>query len=151
TPSNTPPSLVLPASPVVGEATSPAGAAITYAVSASDAEDDPDPVPTCAPASGSTFALGDTTVSCSVTDSAGATATGSFVVEVVDTTAPTDISISGTTLVDGGDYDFGSVPAAPTGCTASDRGSGLASCTVTGYTSAVGSWTITATATDGAG
>jgi hypothetical protein len=88
TPSNTPPVLTVPASPVVAEATSPAGAAVTFAVSATDAEDEPDPTPTCTPASGSTFAVGDTTVSCSVTDSGGLSDTGSFTVRVVDTTDP---------------------------------------------------------------
>jgi hypothetical protein len=87
--SNTAPALVLPDSPVVVEATSPAGADVSYAVSATDAEDDPDPTPSCAPSSGSSFGLGDATVSCSVTDGGGLTTTGSFVVRVVDTTAPT--------------------------------------------------------------
>lgn len=89
TPSNTPPQLVLPASPVVAEATSPSGAAVTFDGSAIDAEDDPDPTPTCDHASGSAFALGDTTVDCSVTDTGGLPATGSLVVRVVDTTDPT--------------------------------------------------------------
>ncbi len=323
--SNTPPVLVVPTAPVVAEATSPAGAAVGYVVSATDAEDDPDPTPTCAPASGATFALGDTTVSCSVTDSAGATTTDSFTVRVVDSTkplvsvssaesraasgwynvvsndgspgvtldvatddlvgvaslactdngadvgalpvtggsfvvgdgvhsiacvamdgsanegsasrsisvdqtapsvsgslspavsgtgwwnaasgaptvtwscsdatsgvaacsppstfgdgaiqgatgtavdaagnvgtgsvagvnvdrtAPTAIALTGTSLADGATYDFGSVPPAPTGCTASDAVSGLASCTVVGYSASIGSWTVTATATDVAG
>jgi hypothetical protein len=87
-PSNTPPVLALPGSTVVAEATSAAGADVSYVVSATDAEDDPDPSPSCNPASGSNFALGDTTVSCSVTDTGGLTTTGSFTVRVRDTTAP---------------------------------------------------------------
>ena len=43
---------------------------------------------TCDPASGSTFALGTTTVDCSATDAANNTATGSFTVKVQDTTKP---------------------------------------------------------------
>jgi HYR domain len=324
-PANTPPSLVLPAGTVVAEATSPAGAAVSYVVSATDPEDDPDPTASCNPASGSTFGLGDTTVSCTVTDANGATTPGSFTVRVrdttvphvavttaesaggtgwynaasndgvagltidvsdsdlvgvvslsctdngvdvgalapggdsfvvgdgshlvsctasdgaansatagasfdvdqaapsvsgalspspsgtgwwnastgaptatwtctdptsglvscshpsavgegtnqsvsatatdaagnigtgtvagvnVDLTAPSSITLTGTTLVDGGAYDFGSAPGAPSGCTAVEAGSGLASCVVSGYGSAVGSWTVTATATDNAG
>src|SRR5262249_29280642 len=46
-----------------------------------------------APVSGSTFALGQTTVNCSVTDSIGKSASSSFKVTVQDTTAPV---ISGT-------------------------------------------------------
>ena len=85
---NTPPVLSLPG-PITAEATSSAGATVTYATSAVDAEDNPDPTPVCAPASGSTFPLGTTTVACSVTDAGGLSASGSFSVSVTDTTAPT--------------------------------------------------------------
>jgi hypothetical protein len=47
----------------------------------------------------------------------------------------------------GGSYYFGFVPAAPT-CSSSDALSGLVGCLVTGYSAAVGSHTLTATATD---
>ena len=47
-------------------------------------------------------------------------------------------------------YVFGSVPAAPT-CTAGDAGSGVATCEVSGYGTAVGTHTVTATAKDNAG
>ena len=40
----------------------------------------------CAPLSGSTFALGSTTVTCSATDDTGLTGTATFTVKVVDTT-----------------------------------------------------------------
>ncbi|MFC5178745.1 PxKF domain-containing protein [Nocardioides taihuensis] len=53
-------------------------------------------------------------------------------------------------LTDGGSYYFGSVPAAPT-CAATDALSGPASCTTSGYSAAVGTHTVTATATDVAG
>ncbi len=45
---------------------------------------------------------------------------------------------------------FGSVPAAPT-CASDDETSGLATCLVSGYSTEVGSHTLTATATDKAG
>jgi hypothetical protein len=82
----TPPELTLPAD-IVAEATGPDGAAVTFAASAWDLVDGDVPV-TCAPASGSTFPLGETVVACSATDAAGNTATGSFKVTVVDTTPP---------------------------------------------------------------
>lgn len=44
--------------------------------------------PTCFPASGSVFQLGDTVVYCSVADAAGNAVDGTLVVSVVDTTAP---------------------------------------------------------------
>lgn len=86
-PPNTAPSLNLPG-PVTAEATSSSGAAVSYDVSATDAEDNPDPIPSCNPASGSTFSLGSTTVNCYVTDSGGLSANGSFSVTVQDTTPP---------------------------------------------------------------
>jgi hypothetical protein len=74
------PALTLPAPIVVGS-TSAAGAVVTYAVSATDIVDGTRPV-SCAPASGSTFPIGVTTVSCSASDLSGNTATGSFTVKV---------------------------------------------------------------------
>jgi len=55
--------------------------------SATDVVDGTVPV-TCTPASGATFALGPTTVTCTATDAAGNTATGTFAVLVRDTTPP---------------------------------------------------------------
>jgi HYR domain-containing protein len=83
---NTAPTLVLPVDMTV-EATSSAGADVSFVVTASDLEDgDLTSIVSCTPASGSTFALGETTVNCSVTDNGGLTTQGSFKVTVVDTT-----------------------------------------------------------------
>jgi len=85
---NTAPALVLPNDMTV-EATSSAGAAVNFVVTASDAQDgDLTSSVICAPVSGTTFALGETTVNCSVTDNGGLSASGSFTVKVVDTTPP---------------------------------------------------------------
>ncbi len=81
------PVLTLPAT-IVAEATSASGAVVPYTVTATDNEDSA-PNVACTPVSGSTFALGQTTVSCTATDDAGNSATGSFVVRIVDTIAPT--------------------------------------------------------------
>ena len=54
---------------VIGE-TSAGGATVTYPFIATDAAD-PSPTSTCNPASGSTFAAGTTTVTCTVTDASG--------------------------------------------------------------------------------
>lgn len=81
------PQLTLPTSPVITEATSPAGAMVNFTVTATDPEDGP-LTPDVNPASGSTFPLGDTTVNVSATDSHGLTTMGSFLVRVQDTTAP---------------------------------------------------------------
>jgi len=57
-------------------------------VSATDAEDSPAPTPTCDYASGALFPLGDTLVSCSVTDSSGLGDSDSFTIRVSDTSDP---------------------------------------------------------------
>jgi hypothetical protein len=75
------PVLTLPPD-ITAEATSAAGAAVTYVVTATD-----NASISCTPASGSTFALGTTTVNCTATAVTGTT-TGSFNVTVVDTTPP---------------------------------------------------------------
>ncbi len=83
---NTPPVWNVPASFSV-EATGPGGAVVTYSASASD-PDDAVNSQSCSPASGSTFPLGSTTVSCTATDTHGNTGTASFSLTVVDTTPP---------------------------------------------------------------
>jgi HYR domain len=85
-PDKTPPALQLPKDMTV-EATSAAGAAVTFPASASDLVDGQVPI-TCTPPSGATFALGATQVSCTATDKAGNNATGTFTVTVRDTKAP---------------------------------------------------------------
>lgn len=80
-PTNTPPSLALPGDMTV-VADGPDGWTASYVVTATDAEDDPDPTPTCLPAIGDVLPLGTTTVECSVTDAGGLTASGSFAVTV---------------------------------------------------------------------
>ena len=71
--------LTLPADLTV-DATTPSGAIVTFEATATD--DAGTPTVTCAPASGTTFAIGSTTVACSVTDDDGATVSGSFTVSV---------------------------------------------------------------------
>lgn len=91
----------------------------------------------------------DTTYSCSVTDNAGNTASGTTTVKR-DATAPELTWTDGPE--DGAVYDFGDpVPAAS--CTATDATSGVTAdgCTVTGGGTAVGEHTLTATARDEAG
>jgi large repetitive protein len=77
------PKLYLPSSPPSGCACYDpfTGDYVTWSVSAVDAVDGGVEV-ICSPASGSFFLVGDTIVSCSATDSAGNTTSGSFVVTV---------------------------------------------------------------------
>jgi hypothetical protein len=73
----------------VVEATGAQGSIVSYTVSATDLIDGPiaPPIP-CTPASGSRFALGTTTVTCTATDSHGNVGTGTFDVVVEDKTPP---------------------------------------------------------------
>ncbi len=73
---------------VNANATSAAGATVSYATpTATDNFDGPVAV-NCLPASGTTFPLGATTVTCSSTDAAANTSTATFPVTVTDVTAP---------------------------------------------------------------
>ncbi len=85
----TPPTLQgVPADTTV-EANGASGSVVNYTTpTATDAVDGPIAQVTCAPASGSLFPLGATSVSCSATDSHANTATASFAIHVVDTTPP---------------------------------------------------------------
>jgi hypothetical protein len=166
-PSNLPPVLTVPAAPVVVEATSPVGAAAEFTVSATDVEDDPDPNPTCSHTSGSTFPVGDTTVTCSVVDSGGLGDTDAFTVRVVDTTDPL-VVISTTEAADAsGWYNIASNDGNPgltvdvatgdlvgvTGlaCTANGVDVGPLDPAGDSFVLADGSHAVACTATDGAG
>ncbi len=129
------------------EATGPDGAPVTFTATAVDLVSGT-VAATCSPASGATFPLGDTTVLCSAVDGSGNSGSATWTVTVRDTTAPTITWVGGP--ADGASYVFGSAPPAGT-CTAFDLVSLGVVCTVTGYSTAVGTHTLTATATDGAG
>lgn len=77
---DTPPRLVM--HDVTVPATGPLGALATYAVSASD-DFDPHPDVHCAPASGGIFGIGATIVTCTATDRAGNTGSGTLSVTIL--------------------------------------------------------------------
>ncbi len=135
---------------LVAEATSAAGAAVTFVVTASDLVDG-SVAATCAPASGATFALGTTSVSCSATDSANNSGQASFTVTVRDTTPPlivgTPGNITNNTAGTGGVVITYPLP------TATDLVSGAVPVTCappSGSTFPVGVTTVTCSATDAA-
>jgi hypothetical protein len=82
-----PPTVIVPADQIE-EATSPAGAVVTFTATSNDPEDDPDPTVTCSPDSGSTFPLGTTPIDCTAKDSSENVTTERFNVIVRDTTPP---------------------------------------------------------------
>jgi len=75
-----PPVVTVP-SGVVADAVGPTGAGVSYTASAND-DVDGAVTPTCAPAAGSQFSIGDTTVTCTATDFSGNTGSASFVVHL---------------------------------------------------------------------
>lgn len=87
-----PPSITVPASISVS-ASSPSGAQVSYAVSATDVVSGSVPT-TCSLASGSQFPIGTTTVHCSAVDAAGNIATADFTVTVLTPTSPIDVLVN---------------------------------------------------------
>ena len=136
---------------ITAEATSVAGAPVSFNVSASDAVT-PNLVPTCSPASGSTFAIGTTTVTCSATDGAGNEGTASFVVTVADTVKPVLILTPAGNILQEASGPNGAVVTYSV--TASDTVSGVLTPTCnppSDSTFPLGKTTVTCSATDSAG
>jgi hypothetical protein len=148
---NTPPTIHLPGD-MSAEATSTAGADVTWSATATDTEDPSPPTPTCAPASGSTFPLGVTTVNCSVTDGGGLSDSGSFQVSVVDTTAPNLIGMpsdQNLTTSDPGGTTLKYAP--PTATDIADSSPTVGCSPASGSHVDVGTTTVTCTAQDASG
>jgi hypothetical protein len=147
------PTLVLPSNQVV-ETSALTGADVEFAVRASDSVDGP-VAATCTPPSGSTFAVGTTTVTCSARDAHGNLATGSFKVTVVfvDRTPPTFTGVSPDLSVEA-NAPAGSVVTYPTP-TATDDADGpiaLVNCSPSsGATFPLGRTTVTCSASDSHG
>ena len=98
---DTTPPAVTPPSDVTDSSTNPGGKVVNYpAATASDTVDGA-LTPACAPASGTNFVIGTTTVTCSATDSHGNTGSAHFNVTVTfsDTTAPTFTSVPSDTTI----------------------------------------------------
>ena len=91
-----PPTITVPSN-ISAQATSVAGAQVSYTVTASD-NVAVTSGPTCNPLSGSVFPIGSTTVTCTASDAAGNIGTNSFVVAVKDTIPPTIVPPSNITI-----------------------------------------------------
>jgi hypothetical protein len=144
----TAPAVTVPSN-ITAEATGPTGAAVTYAASASDLVDGPI-TPTCVPSSGSTFALGLTTVTCSATDAHSNTGQNTFTVTVEDNTAPTLTLPANITLP--GTGTSGAIVTYSASASDLVDGNLAANCTpASGSTFAYGTTTVNCSATDGHG
>ena len=147
---NTAPTIAVPDSFDV-EATSADGAVVAFDVGTGDAEDVPAPAAVCAPASGSVFPMGQTTVSCSVTDSGGLSASGSFDVTVLDTTAPALDVPAGLSLTTGDPAGAILDYALPSASDAVDPSPSVVCSPAPGAVAPVGDSTVNCTASDTAG
>jgi hypothetical protein len=144
----TAPEIHLPAGLTL-EATGASGAAASFTVTAADAVDGSPPV-SCSPASGSTFPLGTTTVTCRATDAHGNSATASFTVTVQDTTAPV-LHVPGDLTVEA-TGPLGAAASFAVSATDAVDGAVAAHCTpASGATFRLGTTAVTCTATDAHG
>jgi X-Pro dipeptidyl-peptidase len=144
----TAPTLHLP-DPVIAEATGSNGAAVTYDATATDLVDGA-PTVSCSPASGSTFALGATTVDCTSTDASGNHAHGSFTVTVADRSAPT-FSLPSTTTVEAVSATGANVSYTATAADTVDAAPTVSCTPASGTRFGLGATTVHCTATDAAG
>ncbi|MBX3738609.1 MAG: HYR domain-containing protein [Candidatus Didemnitutus sp.] len=142
----TAPALTVPASQTI-EATSAAGAVANFAASATDAVGVTSL--TYSAASGSTFPLGNTTVTVSASDAAGNTSSGSFTVTVVDTTAPA-LTVPANQTIEATSAAGAVANFVPTATDAVGVTS-LTTSVASGSTFALGTTTVTVVAKDAAG
>jgi hypothetical protein len=143
----TAPELSLPQD-ITAEATSPQGALVTWATSATDLVDGSSAVH-CTPSSGTQFALDvPTTVECSASDAHGNKATGSFVVAVEDTTAPALPDLAAVTGEATGRDGATVTYSAGLASDLVDGNVGTVCAPASGTTFALGDTTVSCTATD---
>lgn len=131
------------------EATGPDGAAAFFTATAHDTEDGA-LTPVCDAVSGDTFPLGETVVSCTVTDSNGNSDEGDFSVTVVDTTAP-ELNLPLTMVVPATSDQGAVVDFIVTASDLVDPSPTVHCSTLSGTVPPVGSWIITCSATDASG
>jgi hypothetical protein len=132
---------------VTAEATSSSGAPVSYTSSATDKVDGSLPA-SCAPASGTIFALASTAVACSSSDTRGNTSSGGFMVTVVDTTAPMLQLPADIASVEATGADGAAVPFSVTSEDLVDGGVPVECDHAPGSTFALGTTTVTCTAVD---
>jgi hypothetical protein len=132
------------------EATSTSGAVANYPSPAASDLVDGDVSVDCTPASGSTFALGTTMVTCTATDAHDNTSTASFNVTVEDTTAPTLALPAGMT-VDATGPDGAAVTFEVTASDIADVSATVVCTPASGSTFPIGSTTVQCSAADASG
>ncbi|MHC5004283.1 MAG: HYR domain-containing protein, partial [Planctomycetota bacterium] len=135
------------------ECTGAGGAVVTYDTPVATDDCDAAVAVACSPASGSTFPIGTTTVTCRATDDAGNTATCTFTVTVVDTTDP-ELTCPDDPTIAADDNCLATVPdlaAAATATDACDDDLAITQSPAAGATIGLGATVVTLTATDDSG
>jgi hypothetical protein len=135
---------------ITAEATSAAGATVTYATPTATDTVDPSPTVSCAPPSGSAFALGTTTVTCTATDASGNHSAASFHVTVHDTTAPV-ITVPGDITAEATSAGGAVVTYSATASDAVDPAPTLTCLPASGSQFGLGTSTVTCNASDATG
>jgi hypothetical protein len=143
----TAPELDLPAGVDV-PATTNTDALVKYVASATDNRDAA-PVVSCVPASGTAFVIGETSVTCTATDAAGNTATGSFTVTVRDPFPPI-LTVPAPIRVDATAFSGAVVSYSATAADNADPNPVVSCDPASGTLFAVGVTTVVCTATDSA-
>ena len=148
-PDTTPPLLSGVPGNIVVQATGPTGAIVTYPTpTANDLVDGARPV-VCAPPSGSTFALGVTTVTCTATDGAGNVSAVTFTVTVRDTTPPVLSGVTGNIVAEAtGPTGAVVIFSTPTAIDAVDGARQVVCLPPSGTTFPLGLTTVTSSASD---
>jgi len=143
----TPPVITVPSAMTV-EAAGPTGSIATFTVSATDPDDAVAGSIDCSPASGSTFAITTTTVTCTASDTHGNTGTNMFTVSVVDTTPPALTSTAN--VVSEATSSLGAVVSysAPTAADVVDGPVPVSCAPASGSQFPVGNTTVTCSASD---
>jgi hypothetical protein len=149
-PVDTTPPVLIVSTDLRAEATSSAGARVTFAApTATDAGSGVASV-SCDRAPGDVFSMGMTRVQCSATDNAGHTASATFTVTVQDTRPPT-IALPANMTVDATSPE-GALVSYATSATDSVSGAVVVRCTpASGSMLPIGTSTVTCTAVDAAG
>jgi hypothetical protein len=131
------------------EATSSSGAVVNYSLPTATDAVDGDRTVSCSPSSGSTFALGDTTVACTASDTRSNTATAAFTVTVQDTTGPAFSNVPGTQTVEATSPSGAAVSyTAPTATDLVDGARGVSCSPASGATFPLGMTTVSCSASD---
>ncbi len=146
----TAPVLAQPAD-VTAEQASPAGAVVTFATPMATDVADPTPTVVCAPASGTLFPPGATTVTCTATDHSGNSAQLTFVVRVVDRTAPSLAQQADLIAEQAAPAGTVVTFATPVATDAADAAPTVVCAPASGTLFAPGATTVTCTATDHSG